>query len=173
VALILRDGEHGVEVLMIRRAERAGDRWSGHMAFPGGVQHADDRNSLAAARRETREEIGLDLDQNAQLVARLSDIPTVAHRGQRRPLVISPYVFTLQSLPPLQLNHEVAGVVWVPLRFFAERANRGIIQWRNFKLACYTYEDCRIWGLSLQMIDEMLKPLGVAPVAPGALRQSV
>src|SRR5258706_15931093 len=36
VALILRDGPQGIEVLFIRRAEHPQDPWSGQMAFPGG-----------------------------------------------------------------------------------------------------------------------------------------
>ncbi len=35
VAAILRDRPDGAEVLLIRRAARVGDPWSGHMAFPG------------------------------------------------------------------------------------------------------------------------------------------
>jgi len=37
VALFLHEtAKDGVSVLMIRRADREGDPWSGHMAFPGG-----------------------------------------------------------------------------------------------------------------------------------------
>src|SRR6476620_6054892 len=36
VSAIFRDRPAGLEVLFIRRAERHGDPWSGHMAFPGG-----------------------------------------------------------------------------------------------------------------------------------------
>src|SRR5687767_9515898 len=36
VALILRDGKAGIELLFIRRAEHPQDPWSGQMAFPGG-----------------------------------------------------------------------------------------------------------------------------------------
>lgn len=173
VALLLREGAGGVEVLMIKRAERHGDRWSGHMGFPGGGQGGADRNSLAAAARETWEEIGVDIAAHGQLLARLSDLVSVPHRGQRRPLIVSPYVFAMRTLPILTLNHEVADVVWVPLRFFADRGNRGNTDWRGFKLACYTFHSYRIWGLSLQMVDELLQQLGVAPMPPGALRQSV
>lgn len=172
VALLLREGADGLEVLMIRRAERDGDRWSGQMAFPGGVLDAADRNTIAAAARETHEEIGIDLGRHARPLGRLSDIGSPSHRGQRRPMVISPYVFALDSLPPLQLNHEVAAVMWVPLRFLAERANRGTVEWRHLRLACYTYRDCMIWGLSLQMLDELLQQLGAPPMVPGALRQA-
>lgn len=170
VALLLREGAAGLELLMIRRAERAGDRWSGHMGFPGGGVDGADRHSLAAAVRETWEEIGLDLTRHASVVARLSDIVSVPHHGQRRPLVISPYVFTLHSLPPLTPNAEVADVLWVPLRLFADPANRGSIEWRNLKLGCYRWQEQRIWGLSLAMIDELMRQLGVEPVPPGALR---
>ena len=38
VAVVLRDGEEGAELVMIRRAHREGDPWSGHMALPGGRQ---------------------------------------------------------------------------------------------------------------------------------------
>lgn len=172
VALLLREGTAGIELLMIRRAERAGDRWSGHMGFPGGGVHGDDRHSLAAAVRETLEEVGVDLAEHGRLVARLSDLVTVPHHGQRRPMVISPYIFIAHSLPPLTLNGEVAEVVWVPLRFFADHANRGSIEWRHLRLGCYTWRGQRIWGLSLAMIDEMMRHLGVSVPPPGALRES-
>lgn len=49
------------EVLFIKRAGRAGDRWSGHTALPGGKRDPQDADDVAAAIRETREEVGLDL----------------------------------------------------------------------------------------------------------------
>ncbi|MBK6959862.1 MAG: NUDIX domain-containing protein [Gammaproteobacteria bacterium] len=61
VAMILADGEDDLEVCFIRRAERAGDPWSGQVAFPGGRAGRDDRNAHDVAERETWEEIGLSL----------------------------------------------------------------------------------------------------------------
>ena len=49
------------EILFIKRAGRAGDRWSGHVALPGGRRDPPDLDDRAAAIRETREEVGLDL----------------------------------------------------------------------------------------------------------------
>ena len=82
--LIVRDGSAGLEVLMLRRAERAGDQRSGAAVFPGGVLDARDAEAyphclgnddaawsqrlgvassgqdyLVAAVRETFEEVGL------------------------------------------------------------------------------------------------------------------
>lgn len=49
------------EILFIKRAGRVGDRWSGHVAFPGGRRDPPDVDDRATAIRETREEVGLDL----------------------------------------------------------------------------------------------------------------
>ncbi|MBX3635993.1 MAG: MBL fold metallo-hydrolase [Rubrivivax sp.] len=43
--LLLRDGAAGLEVLMLRRAEREGDLRSGAAVFPGGVLDARDRDA--------------------------------------------------------------------------------------------------------------------------------
>lgn len=54
--------QHGdPEVLFIKRASRAGDRWTGHVALPGGKRDPEDADDQATAIRETWEEIGLDL----------------------------------------------------------------------------------------------------------------
>ena len=162
VAMVLRGGTAAPEVLFIERAERSGDPWSGHMAFPGGRKDRADRNTLATAKRETREEIALDADHHARLVGRLSDIATQP-RLRSAPMIITPYVFRLHSLPELVPNHEVAGIVWVPLAFLAERANREKMRWAPngvpIELPCYLYGEHRIWGLSLMMLDEMLDAL--------------
>ena len=107
VALHLNESAIGeVQVLMIRRAERPGDPWSGHMAFPGGRSESQDADSLATALRETLEEVGLDTAQHGSCLGRLSDLQT-------RPslvggaMIITPYVFSLQFEPELHCNEEV------------------------------------------------------------------
>ena len=42
VAMILQVREGELHILMIKRAEREGDPWSGHMAFPGGRMEKSD-----------------------------------------------------------------------------------------------------------------------------------
>jgi 8-oxo-dGTP pyrophosphatase MutT (NUDIX family) len=159
VALILRESSVGLEALMIKRADREGDPWSGHMAFPGGRADRSDRNNLHTARRETWEEIGLDTDRHTTYLGRLSDIVSRPHSG-RKPMVITPYLFTIEDIPQLNINHEVAEVIWVPLMFLADSDNREKMKWQAKKitlnLPCYFYQERRIWGLSLLMLDELV-----------------
>lgn len=163
VASILRDTPHGLELLLIQRAERKGDRWSGHMAFPGGRQEPGDDNHLATARRETYEEVGLCLNTHADIIAPLSHVMAKA-RGRIIPMVIHPFVFALHHLPPLTPNHEVQDVVWIPLAFFLDPNNRATMTYRfagiNTTLPCYHYQDYTIWGLTLRMLDELTALLG-------------
>ena len=69
VAAVLRPGLDDTEVLLIRRAERPGDPWSGQMAFPGGHLEDDDPHLAHTAMRETAEEVGLDLADDALIGA--------------------------------------------------------------------------------------------------------
>lgn len=60
------------EVLFIKRAARPGDRWTSHVALPGGRRDPEDQDDHAAAVRECLEEVGLDLSpQNAISVGNL------------------------------------------------------------------------------------------------------
>jgi 8-oxo-dGTP pyrophosphatase MutT (NUDIX family) len=168
VAIIMRQSVDGLEALMIKRAEREGDPWSGHMAFPGGLSEHDDRNNLHTAQRETLEEVGLNTEHYTQCRGRLSDILARRHRG-KKPMVVTPYLFTIDDVPELQLNHEVADVFWIPLNFLANRDNRETMQWQmkkiNWTLPCYFYQQQRIWGLSLMMLDELIKVLDTNAVS--------
>jgi 8-oxo-dGTP pyrophosphatase MutT (NUDIX family) len=114
VAAILRDVDGDAEVLLIRRASHPNDPWSGHMAFPGGRLEPGDPDALAAAVRETREEIGLDLAAHGELLGALDDLP--AGGRVRSPLVVSPFVFRLRRAPGFLLKaDEVDEVLWARL----------------------------------------------------------
>lgn len=61
--------QHGdPEVLFIKRAARAGDRWTSHIAFPGGKRDPGDSDDRATSIRETMEETGLNLDTDHSLL---------------------------------------------------------------------------------------------------------
>lgn len=173
VTLLLRERPRtGVNVLMIQRAERVGDPWSGHMAFPGGRMDADDRHSFAAAARECREEVGFDVEHSAHYLGRLSDLETHLRSGTSS-MLVTPFLFALPDDPLLAPNHEVAEIVWVPLSFLADLGNRRRMRLQRdvgeLDLPCYWYRGKQIWGLSLGMLDELLGLISVGhpePVRP-------
>ena len=77
-------------LLMVQRATRPGDPWSGDMAFPGGRKEKQDKNHIDTARRELEEEVGIILD--ATPVGKLSILWTKSH-NTLRPMAVHPYVF--------------------------------------------------------------------------------
>ncbi|KAL8841787.1 MAG: hypothetical protein Q9170_000820 [Blastenia crenularia] len=71
------------EVLFIKRAARQGDRWTSHIAFPGGRRDPEDEDDAATSVRETQEEIGLDLGSDYCLqVGNLSERIVTAWLGK-------------------------------------------------------------------------------------------
>ncbi|PLX94554.1 MAG: CoA pyrophosphatase [Desulfuromonas sp.] len=110
VALILRKGLNGPEVLLIQRASHPQDPWSGNLGFPGGRIDPEDETAYAAAVREVAEEVGLVLNED-NFLAQLDD-----HYGVRIPVCVSCFVFYIAGMPQdLVKNYEVSKAFWVPL----------------------------------------------------------
>lgn len=164
VAVVLHDADAGPEVLFIERAERFGDPWSGQMAFPGGRVDPGDVGARAAAERETLEEVGLDL-ASAELVGRLGDV----NAGVRlvSPLVLSSFVYRVDTRARLTPNHEVREALWVPVARLVDPAHRVSHRWGlgRFPGICVGVPDRQVvWGLTYGLVEEMLRIVGV--VAP-------
>ena len=112
VAVILHDGDEGLETLFIHRAVRSGDTWSGQIAFPGGRREGTDTDLRATAIRETSEEVGVDL-AGAEPLGVLDDLhprtPTLP------PVVVRPFVFALTDTRPPARSHALDSID--PFRF--------------------------------------------------------
>jgi 8-oxo-dGTP pyrophosphatase MutT (NUDIX family) len=134
VALLLRERGEALEILVIKRAEKADDPWSGHMALPGGGWEPGDKDVYDTARRETLEEIGVDLDEG-RLLGRLDDM---GPRSAGRELVVSTVVVAF----------------WVPV----DRLVDEHVEIPDFpgEWPAFTYKDRYvIWGLTHRILTQL------------------
>jgi 8-oxo-dGTP pyrophosphatase MutT (NUDIX family) len=164
VAVLLREGGFGPEVLFIRRAEHPQDPWSGHMAFPGGRQDAVDETLLHTAMRETHEEVGLDLSAAAEQIGQLDDLQAIA-RGKPQETVIRPFVFEVHRESPIRVDQrEVAEALWTPLMplYRGEVDTVRPYQWKGNQIdfPAYDVEGRVVWGLTYQMLRSFFRILG-------------
>jgi 8-oxo-dGTP pyrophosphatase MutT (NUDIX family) len=147
-------------ILLIRRAERVGDPWSGHMALPGGRQDSDEPDLLTTAIRETAEEVGLRLLPE-QLIGSLDDV--VPRTPVLPPIAVRPYVFALESRPELRLNPEVASAHWVPLdRLLHPDTYDSIrldIRGESREFPAYRLDNAMVWGMTERIISGLLSKL--------------
>ncbi|MEO8089290.1 MAG: CoA pyrophosphatase [Gemmatimonadales bacterium] len=149
-------------ILLIRRADRQGDPWSGHMALPGGRREPGDPDLLATVIRETREEVGIELDRG-QLLGRLDDV--VPRNPVLPPIAVRPFAFLLPARPSLILNHEVAGTQWVTLEDLLEpggyhRATLDIAgQMRD--VPAYRIADAIVWGMTERILTAFLRQINL------------
>lgn len=167
VALILRDGDAGIDLLFIRRAEHPLDPWSGQMAFPGGRAEPADKDLVATAMRETLEEIGLDLEAAGELIGPLDEVRAMA-RMRPMDLSIQPFVFRLVTPAGLLLSGEVRSVHWLSLAALLGAELRSTMDYeeggQSLRFPCVRLDEIVIWGLTYRM----LLALGERILAPGA-----
>jgi 8-oxo-dGTP pyrophosphatase MutT (NUDIX family) len=168
--VVLLMAEHGMAadaapaLLLMQRAERAGDPWSGHVSFPGGRVDPRDPSTRAAAVRELQEETGLPMDAPIAPMGRLSDLLTREH-GRRRPMVVTPYVYRVPHAVALTPGLEAARLWWEPLPNLVDASLRRTVIWRVAGLPLpfpsIEVNGARLWGLSLMMVNELVRAAGV------------
>ena len=154
VALVLAPGDdQHLDLLLIKRAARSGDPWSGQMALPGGRRDETDHDLFETATRETAEETGIRLTSDV-LLGELDDL----HPRTRvlPPIVVRPFVFGLSAAPPVHASDEVALHVWVPLAAFP-KAHREVdltVRGEVRREPSYVVGEQVVWG----MTQRILKP---------------
>ncbi|MGH8122003.1 MAG: CoA pyrophosphatase [Rudaea sp.] len=152
VAMIERND--GLHVLFTRRNEQLSQH-AGQVSFPGGVVEPGDADALAAALRETHEEIGIDA-KLIEPIGYLDAFETISS------YCITPVVAWLD--PDYRATpdpREVAQVFEVPLGFFIEPVNRHTLRMdyrgRVREIYEFVYAGERIWGATAAMLLNLIQ----------------
>lgn len=158
VALILRSDP--LSILLIRRAERSGDPWSGQIGLPGGRRGPSDADLAQTAVRESVEEIGVDLTRARRLGA-LSDV--APRTPVLPPIAVRPFVFALSGRLDLRLNSEVASAHWVELARLADpdahRPTTVTMRGEPLVVPAYMIEGMVVWGMTERILDSFFQAI--------------
>ncbi|MEZ4365194.1 MAG: CoA pyrophosphatase [Kofleriaceae bacterium] len=166
VAALLRLGAEVPSLLMMKRTERTGDPWSGHVSLPGGRAELVDPDLVATAVRETDEELGLDLRGGASLLGQLPPVPVTA-RGQILPMTVTTFVFVERVPAQPRMSAEAEATFWLPLDAAARAASTTSSSTRTPSrrcvLPCWRYQGQTVWGLTYQLVRTLLVQIGARP----------
>jgi 8-oxo-dGTP pyrophosphatase MutT (NUDIX family) len=158
VAIVVR-ALADLEVLLIRRTEREGDPWSGHVAFPGGRRSTGDADLRVTALRETEEETGIGVSRVGRLLGSLDEVEPGTHRLP--PVVIAPFVIAVPGdVVAVPNPAEVVDAEWVSLSALRRREaiSELRVQRHDFDQTFPTlvYREYVIWGLTHRILGQFL-----------------
>ncbi len=156
VLVPLVDRAGGMTVLLTRRTAHLSAH-AGQISFPGGRIEADDADAIAAALRETEEEVGLQRD-HITVISRLDTYVTGTG------FEITPIVGIVRLPFRLAIDpFEVAEAFEVPLDFVLDPANHHrterVVDGRRRVFFVLPYEGRNIWGATAGMLVNLAEVL--------------
>ena len=186
------DDHHSLDCLYILRAvTEKKNRWSGHVAFPGGHSEVGETDEDTLFR-EVKEEIGLDMKSHKDGITYLGALqPKTVPRTDQEAMELICRVYYLHDTAlahsDLSLqDDEIAASCWCPLSAVCNLDERvpygGESPWKAFPSVCLPIRDkhlkigdraaslrtthdiksrFKLWGLTLAMCDELLTRAGL------------
>jgi 8-oxo-dGTP pyrophosphatase MutT (NUDIX family) len=160
VAIVLSPSEGDLRLLLVKRAERDRDPWSGQVAFPGGRFEPEDKTLVETAIRETREETGVDLNDDSSYMGFLG--PFKAHTGD---IYVTACVFLLKHSVTVKVCVEIFSHQWIPVQeLLKESVKSSFVFERNgarMEFPSFSYQHYTIWGLTHRILTTLLDPLAL------------
>lgn len=145
----------GPNVILIKRTKLVKNH-AGEISFPGGNFMKDDIEMLETAIRETREEVGIQIEKE-WVIGHLNAERTLSSR-----YIIYPYVGLIDSVPRItDTNYEVEKIIDAPLIPLLKSRENDIEHEKEFLIAGlpkFTYKNEVIWGATARILDQLAKP---------------
>ncbi len=155
---VYRDKNDEIRLVLVRRGK--GGIYGGQLAFPGGKRDPHDQSMLAAALRETREEIGLSPDR-IKILASLRVVET-------RTTGYLVFPFLARVTPPSKWyrnEREIAEIIAVRLGDLARPGAEGeeIKQFPTWpeprQTPFYRVGTYKVWGVTYRILHSLIPRL--------------
>lgn len=152
--LFLRGGEPW---LLFTKRPTTLRKHAGQISFPGGARDAEDPTPLHTALRETKEELGIPVDQ-VEVLGMLDEIPTITS------FRIAPFVGLIPEGLQLRPNpDEIAELIEVPVRALLAPSLPRVELWNvmeeEHEVYFYDYGAHVIWGATGRILKDLLAVL--------------
>jgi len=161
VAILLWDElGRGLQTLLVQRAEREGDPWSGQIGLPGGRVKQGVETPRTALHREVEEEVGINLEEVGVELGSLS----VGHPMRRMEMRVQPWVYGLKAKPKVSLGSEIADSFWVNLSELPSKMQMTEIMIRKEprSVESYLVDGKVVWGFTYRVLTELLPILEIS-----------
>lgn len=154
VSVVLRPRDE-LEILLVRRAERETDPWSGHVGLPGGRREAGDADLVETALRETQEETGIAVAESGFTLGFLDEVEPAG--PGLPPIVVAPLVGAVPADVSMQIDpRELADATWAPLPALCDPAARDRhverIDDLSVSFPAIRYGEFLVWGLTYRVL---------------------
>jgi ADP-ribose pyrophosphatase YjhB (NUDIX family) len=132
------------------------------MAFPGGREDPEDADLRITIHRETKEEVGIDLNLHGEYLGRMAELQAMA-RGRPISMIVAPFVYLISpEAEPEPDPVEVQDTIWVPLEFMQQNGVESLVHrpmpdGTTIEVPALVYGGKTIWGLTYRMLRGFLE----------------
>ena len=158
VAILLREETPSdSSILLIHRAQRADDPWSGQIGLPGGRVSPSDASPRVALKREVEEEVGVNLDETGTELGTL----TIGSPMRVLNMKVQPWVYGLTQTPKIAIGPEVQEAFWVKVSRLPSVRTTSEIQIRGIQMSvdAFLVDGHVVWGYTHRVLNELLSIL--------------
>ena len=153
VVVLYTIGRDAPEILFVVRKVSENDKWSGHVAFPGGKWEPIDRDLIDTARRELLEETGINLDIDVEVVTLLRETSP----SNMPELKVIPFLARVSSKPSIKLSEELSAYFWASVKEL-ERVQALIVLPDSSRKSVLAFrkDEWIIWGMTARILEDAL-----------------